>query len=241
METGVATRPLEDMDAYREKLNASVYKSALLMRPVFEAASSASRKIVFAEGEDERVLRAAQTILENTIEHPILIGRPDVIVNRCERLGLDIRPDRDFSVVNPENDPRYRDYWGSYHEIMKRRGVTPDLAKAIMRTNSTAIAAVMVHREEASSMICGTFGEYRWHLNYIQQVLGNDTLSPQGSLSLMIDPRRRASVHRRYPCARFPLPRATVRDCHWRGASRATLWSGAQDCLLLTIPVWQPG
>lgn len=186
METGVATRPLEDMDAYREKLNASVYKSALLMRPVFEAASSASRKIVFAEGEDERVLRAAQTILENTIEHPILIGRPDVIVNRCERLGLDIRPDRDFSVVNPENDPRYRDYWGSYHEIMKRRGVTPDLAKAIMRTNSTAIAAVMVHREEASSMICGTFGEYRWHLNYIQQVLGNDTLSPQGSLSLMI-------------------------------------------------------
>ncbi len=186
MQTGVATRPLEDMDAYREKLNASVYKSALLMRPVFEAASSASRKIVFAEGEDERVLRAAQTILENTIEHPILIGRPDVIVNRCERLGLDIRPDRDFSVVNPENDPRYRDYWGSYHEIMKRRGVTPDLAKAIMRTNSTAIAAVMVHREEASSMICGTFGEYRWHLNYIQQVLGNDTLSPQGSLSLMI-------------------------------------------------------
>jgi malate dehydrogenase (oxaloacetate-decarboxylating)(NADP+) len=186
METGVATHPLEDLKAYRQELDASVYKSALLMRPVFEASATATRKIVFAEGEDERVLRAAQSILESTVEHPVLIGRPDVIVARCERLGLDIRPDRDFNVVNPENDPRYRDYWGTYHEIMKRRGVTPDLAKAIMRTNTTAIGAIMVYREEADALICGTFGEYRWHLNYVQQVLGNDELHPQGSLSLMI-------------------------------------------------------
>ncbi len=186
METGVAERPLGDLEEYKRRLDASVYKSALLMRPVFEAAATAARRIVFAEGEDERVLRAAQAILEETTEQPILIGRPEVIAMRCERMGLEIRPDRDFNIVNPENDPRYRDYWGTYHEIMARRGVTPDLARAIMRTNSTAIGAVMVHRDEADSLICGTFGEYRWHLNYIRQVLATKKLHPQGSLSLMI-------------------------------------------------------
>ena len=98
-------------------------------------------------------------------------------------MGLTIRPERDFAIVNPENDPRYRDYWGTYHDIMARRGVTPDLAKAIMRTNTTAIAAVMVHRGEADSMICGTFGEYRWHLNYIEQVLCDPAQHAQGALS----------------------------------------------------------
>ena len=186
MKAGVATRPLEDVDAYRRKLDASVYKSALLMRPVFQAASTASRRIVFAEGEDERVLRAAQAVLEETTEQPILIGRPEVISMRCERLGLEIRPDRDFNLVNPENDPRYRDYWQSYHQLMARKGVTPDIARAIMRTNTTAIAAVMVHRDEADSMICGTFGEFKWHMNYVDQVLGHNGLSPQGALSLMI-------------------------------------------------------
>ena len=186
METGVATRAVEDIDAYKAHLDASVFKSALLMRPVFESARLAPRKIVFSEGEDERVLRAAQAVLEETTEHPILIGRPEVILQRCERIGLDIRPDRDFSIVNPENDPRYRDYWGTYHQLMARNGVTPDLAKAIMRTNNTAIAAVMVHREEADSLICGTFGQYRWHLNYITQVLGHATRQPHGALSLVI-------------------------------------------------------
>ena len=186
IETGVAKRPVADIDTYRSSLDASVYKSALLMRPVFESAAKASRRIVFAEGEDERVLRASQAILEETTETPILIGRPEVIQQRCERLGLDIRPDQDFRIVNPENDPRYRDYWGSYHEIMCRRGVTPDLAQTIMRTNSTAIAAVMVHRGEADSMICGTFGEFRWHLSYVDQVLGTADYSPQGALTLMI-------------------------------------------------------
>jgi len=156
------------------------------MRPVFEAARTAARRIVFAEGEDERVLRAAQAILEETTEQPILIGRPDVIERRCERYGLTIRPGHNVQVVNPENDPRYRDYWGTYHELMARRGVTPDLARAIMRTNTTAIGAVMVHRGEADSLLCGTFGEFRWHLNYVTQVLGNATLRPHGALSMMI-------------------------------------------------------
>ena len=186
METGVATRPIADMEAYRQKLDGSVFRSALLMRPVFEAARTATRKIIFAEGEDERVLRAANAMLEEMTDRPILIGRPEVIERRCERAGLPIRPGRDFEVVNPENDPRYRDYWGSYHELMARRGVSPDIARAILRTNTTAIAAIAVHRGDADSMICGTFGQYLWHLNYIRQVLARGGLSPHGALSLMI-------------------------------------------------------
>ncbi|MFG5383101.1 NADP-dependent malic enzyme [Yoonia sp. R2-816] len=185
-ETGVATRPIEDMKAYKSKLDGSVFKSAMIMRPVFDAARTAERKIVFAEGEDERVLRASQAIMEETTDTPILIGRPEVIERRCERAGLKIRPGIDFSIVNPENDPRYRDYWETYHSLMARRGVTPDLAKAIMRTNTTAIGAVMVHRGEADSMICGTFGQFLWHLNYVAQILGTKDLHPVGALSLMI-------------------------------------------------------
>ena len=109
-----------------------------------------------------------------------------MIEARCERLGLRIRPDRDLQIVNPENDPRYYNYWNSYHQIMQREGVTPDLAKAIMRTNTTAIGAIMVHHGEADSMICGTFGEYRWHLNYVNQVLGGEGYAPHGALSMMI-------------------------------------------------------
>ena len=186
METGVATRPLDHMKADKAKLDGSVFKSALIMRPVFAAASTGSRRVVFAEGEDERVLRAANAMMEEMVDRPILIGRPEVIDARCERAGLAIRPSKDFELVNPENDPRYRDYWSTYHALMQRRGVTPDLAKAIMRTNTTAIGAVMVCREEADSLICGTFGQYLWHLNYVQQVLGTSELHPIGALSLMI-------------------------------------------------------
>ncbi|PWK56297.1 NADP-dependent malic enzyme [Roseicyclus mahoneyensis] len=186
MDSGVATRPLDDLDAYRDRLNQSVFRSALIMRPVFEAARTSERRIVFAEGEDERVLRAAQAMTEETTDKPILIGRPEVIETRIERAGLTLRPGTDFDLVNPENDPRYRDYWQTYHAIMARRGVTPDLARAIMRTNTTAIGAVMVQRGEAESLICGTFGQYLWHLNYITQVLGADGLHPVGALSLMI-------------------------------------------------------
>jgi malate dehydrogenase (oxaloacetate-decarboxylating)(NADP+) len=188
MDSGVATRPIGDMVAYKAKLDGSVFRSALIMRPVFQAAATASRRIVFAEGEDERVLRAAHAVLEETTEMPILIGRPDVMALRCERAGLSIRPQTDFQVVNPENDPRYREYWETYLGLMERRGTTPDLARAIMRTNTTAIGAVMVHRGEADSMICGTFGQYLWHLNYVTQVLGgpDSGLKPIGALSLMV-------------------------------------------------------
>ena len=186
MASGVATRPLDDIEVYRAQLNQSVFKSAMIMRPVFDAARTAERRIVFAEGEDERVLRAAQAMVEETTDKPILIGRPEVIDTRIERAGLTLRAGRDFDLVNPENDPRYRDYWQSYHAIMARRGVTHDLARAIMRTNSTAIGAVMVQRGEADSLICGTFGQYLWHLKYITEVLATDWLHPVGALSLMI-------------------------------------------------------
>lgn len=186
METGVALRPIDDLNTYKRKLDGSVFKSALLMRPVFEAARQTERKIVFAEGEDERVLRAANAMLEETTDKPILIGRPEVVESRCERYGLPIRPGRDFHLVNPENDPRYRDYWETYHGLMARRGVTPDIARAVMRTNTTAIASIMVHRGEADSMICGTFGQYLWHLNYVRQVLARDGLHPVAALSMMI-------------------------------------------------------
>ncbi len=185
-DSGVAARPIEDFEAYKRKLDGSVFRSAMLMRPVFEAAATAERKIVFAEGEDERVLRAALAMIEETTDKPILIGRPEVVESRSERIGLPIRPGRDFDLVNPENDPRYRDYWTTYHELMERRGVTPDIARAVMRTNTTVIAAVMVHRGEADSLICGTFGQYLWHLNYVRQVLARDGLRPVGALSLMI-------------------------------------------------------
>ncbi len=186
METGVATRPIPDMEEYKRKLDGSVFRSTLMMRPVFEAAATARRTLVFAEGEEDRVLQAANAILEEMTDSPILIGRPEIVEARCERLGLPIRPGRDFELVNPESDPRYRDYWTTYHELMQRKGATPDLARAIMRTNTTAIAAVMVHRGEADSMICGTFGQYLWHLNYICQVLQTPDLNPIGALSLMI-------------------------------------------------------
>jgi len=186
IETGIAKRPIADTDAYKKGLDGSVFKSAMIMRPVFDAARTAERSIVFAEGEDERVLRAAQAIMEETTDKPILIGRPEVIERRCERAGLKIRPLVDFEIVNPENDPRYYDYWNTYHDIMARKGVTPDLAKAVMRTNTTAIGAVMVARGEADSLICGTFGQYLWHLNYVTQILGSETLHPVAALSLMI-------------------------------------------------------
>lgn len=186
METGVAVRPMDDLAAYKETLNRSVYKSALIMRPVFDMARGDQRRIVFAEGEDERVLRAAQAMIEEMVHKPILIGRPEVVEARCERFGLSIKPGRDFELVNPEHDERYSDYWTSYHQLMQRRGVTPDLAKVIMRTNATAIAAIAVQRGDADSMICGTFGQYLWHLNYIEQILGSETLRPLGALSLML-------------------------------------------------------
>lgn len=185
MESGVAQKQI-DLDAYQQSLEAQIFRSSLVMRNVFETARQSQRKIVFAEGEDERVIRTAQAMIEETVDTPILIGRPDIIEARIEKAGLKIKPGRDFQIVNPLQDERYRDYWQTYHNHMERQGVTPDLAKAVLRTNTTAIAAVMVSRGDADSMICGTFGQYLWHLNYVQQMLSSSELQATAALSMMI-------------------------------------------------------
>ncbi|PQM58159.1 MAG: NADP-dependent malic enzyme [Rhodobacteraceae bacterium] len=186
MDTGVATRPIQNLLSYREKLESYVHKTSLLMRPAFAAAKKESRKIAFAEGEDERVLRAALALVEDTNDQPILIGRPLVVKSRIEKYGLPLVIGKDFQLVNPENDQRFRDYWGSYHSLMERRGVTPDLARSVMRTNTTAIASIMVSRGEADSLVCGCFGQYSWHLKYVKRVLAVGGLVPSGALSMMI-------------------------------------------------------
>jgi malate dehydrogenase (oxaloacetate-decarboxylating)(NADP+) len=186
METGVATRPVENIDDYIQQLTATVYRSSMIMRPVFETARDQSRRIAFAEGEDERVLRTALAMLEDSSDHPILIGRPEIIEHKCRKFGFPADITSRFEIVNPESDSRYRDYWETYHSRMKRRGISPTLAQAVLRTNTTVIASVMVARGEADSLICGTFGNYQWHLNYVEQMLRCDGFSPIGALSLLI-------------------------------------------------------
>jgi len=172
MDSGVAKQPIEDFEHYRETLGRFVFRSGMLMKPIFDRARQERKRLVFAEGEDERVLRAIQVVLDDGLAEPILVGRPEVIARRIERLGLRIEEGKHFSITNPESDPRYDDYWRTYHGIMERKGVSPDLARTIIRTNSTVIAAIMMHRQEADSMICGTYGQYSWHVKHVLDVIG---------------------------------------------------------------------
>jgi malate dehydrogenase (oxaloacetate-decarboxylating)(NADP+) len=172
MESGVATRPIADFAAYRERLTQFVFRSGLVMRPVFQHARSEPKRLVYAEGEDERVLRAAQHVLDEGIANPILIGRREVVVRRLRLLNLRMRLDDDVALVDPEDDPRFPAYWKLYHEIMERRGVSPDFAKSVVRTSNTVIAALMVRRSEADAMICGAIGQYRRHLEHLLDIIG---------------------------------------------------------------------
>jgi malate dehydrogenase (oxaloacetate-decarboxylating)(NADP+) len=172
MESGVAGRPIADFAAYRERLTHFVYASGLLMKPVFQAAKKAPKRIVFAEGEDERVLRAVQVVLDEELARPILIGRPAVLAKRIERYGLRIRPGEDFEVINPESDPRYREYWSEYYRLTQRKGISQSYAKIEMRRRQTLIGAMAIHRGDADGMLCGTFGTHGLHLHFIDQVLG---------------------------------------------------------------------
>jgi malate dehydrogenase (oxaloacetate-decarboxylating)(NADP+) len=172
MDSGVATRPIRDMVAYREHLEQFVYRTGLLMKPVFDAARVDPKRVVYADGEEPIVLRGVQSVVDNGMARPILIGRPAVVESRIEKLGLRLRAGVDFDLVNPESDPRFWDYWTTYHAIMERRGVSPDTAKTVVRTRNSVIAALMVHREEADAMIAGVVGRYRVNLENVLDVIG---------------------------------------------------------------------
>ncbi len=171
--SGVATRPVKDIDAYREKLQAFVYASGTTMKPIFNVAKRAKvKRVVFCEGEEERVLRAVQVIIDEDLARPTLVGRPPVIEQRCERFGLRLQAGRDYDVVNPENDERYRDYWQTYHRIMARRGVTQQFAKIEMRRRLTLIGGMLLHKGEVDGMLCGTWGTTAMHLKHIDELIG---------------------------------------------------------------------
>ena len=172
MDSGVATAPITDFPAYVQRLNEFVYHSGLIMKPIFTAAKESPRRIVFSEGEDERVLRATQVVVDEGLAKPILVGRPAVLERRIERFGLRIKPGVDFEVVNPEGDPRYRDYWTEYHRLAQRKGVSVSFAKLEMRRRLTLIGAMLIHKGEADGMICGMIGTHAGHLPYIDQVIG---------------------------------------------------------------------
>jgi malate dehydrogenase (oxaloacetate-decarboxylating)(NADP+) len=171
MESGVATRPIEDWDAYRHKLLNYSYRTNMVMRPLYDTARHDPKRIAYCEGEEIKVLRAVQTALDEGIAKPILIGRREVVEARIEKLGLRMRVDEDVELVDPQNDPRYRDYWESYHKIMERRGVTPARAKSILRTNTTVIGALLVDKGDADAMVCGTVGLFRKHMKNVIDIL----------------------------------------------------------------------
>ena len=151
MDSGVATRPIEDFDAYRDRLQQFVYHSGLIMRPVFAAAKKSPKRVVYAEGEDERVLRAVQQVVDERIAHPILIGRPDVVARRIEKLGLRLKPGANCVLVDPGNDPRFREYWTAYHRLAERKGVTPELAQLDMRRRTSLIGSMLMRMGEADA------------------------------------------------------------------------------------------
>ncbi len=174
MDSGVATRPITDFAAYDDRLNSFVFRTGLLMKPVFERAKAAPCRVVYAEGEEDTVLRAVQTVVDQGLAVPILIGRPDVIEKRIKRAGLRLKPGVDVEVCNIHSDPRFDAYWQHYHQLMERHGVTPSMAKAVVRSRPTAIASLMVERGEADAMICGLVGQYKSKLRYIRNIIGMD-------------------------------------------------------------------
>jgi malate dehydrogenase (oxaloacetate-decarboxylating)(NADP+) len=191
MESGVATRPIEDFEAYGERLQQFVYHSGLIMKPVFAAAKDAPKRVVYCEGEDERVLRAAQVVVDEGMARPTLVGRPDVIAMRLKRLGLRLAPGKDFELVDPNDDPRYRDYAAAYHELAGRRGVTPALARLEMRRRYTLIGAMLLHKGDADAMLCGMVGRYASHLRFIDHVIGlKPGVKNYAAMNMLLLPKR---------------------------------------------------
>ena len=172
MDSGVATRPIEDFKAYRDKLARTVYRTSFVMKPVFDRAREQPLRLAYAEGEEESVLRAVQIVIDDGLARPILIGRRFVIEMRHKKMGLRFDLDKDVDVIDPQGDPRFRDYWTEYHAIMRRKGVSPDTAQATVRTRNPVIGALAVRRGDADAMICGVVGRYGRHVQYVSDILG---------------------------------------------------------------------
>jgi len=187
MDSGVATRPLPDLDSYRQRMARFMYQSGSSMEPVFAAAKTAGKRVAFAEGEDDRVLRAAQLIVDEGLGLPVLIGRPDVIAARMETLGLRLRPERDCEVVNFETDARYEATWRAYYQLVRRSGITEQLAKDALRSRSTLIAAMLLRQGDVDAMLCGTSGGFAEHLRYVAEVIGlRPGVGGFGTMNLLI-------------------------------------------------------
>ncbi len=190
MDSGVATRPIENMDAYIQKLNEFVWRSGNVMKPVIDRAIADPKRVVYAEGEERRVLHAAQVVIDEGIARPILIGRRAVVESRLKDLGLRIKIDTDFELVDPESDPRYPEYTAKYHDLQARRGVSPEMARTVIRTDNTAIAAMMLKLGEADAMLCGTFGQFQQHLMLVRQIIGRrEGVKEISALTAMIMPK----------------------------------------------------
>ncbi len=196
MDSGVATSPITDWAAYMQRLDQFVYHSGLIMKPVFFKAKQAPKRVVYAEGEEERILRAVQFVVDEKLARPILVGRPPVLEKRIEKFGLRLKAGTDYDVVNPEYDERYHDYWREYYQLSARRGVSETYAKIEMRRRLTLIGAMMMHKGDADAMVCGTFGTHGLHLHYVEQVIG-----------------RRAGVKHFYAMNGLMLPKQTVFIC----------------------------
>lgn len=181
METGVATRPIQDIEAYRQKISEYVYRSAMVMKPIFQQAKKNPKRIAFVEGEDMRVLRATQILVDEGLAKPILIGRPLVIEKRIKRLSLRLKEGTDFEIIDPNKDNRYSSYWHAYHQLTERKGISPEVAKILTRTSPTIIGALTVHLGDADTMICGAIGRYHIHLDHIRQIFGS---TPENSNEL---------------------------------------------------------
>lgn len=189
MDSGVATRPIANFDAYIEKLSEFVYKTNLFMKPIFSQARKEPKRVVLAEGEETRVLHATQELVSLGLAKPILVGRPSVIEMRIQKLGLQIKAGVDFEIVNNESDPRFKEYWSEYYQLMKRRGITQEQAQRAVISNTTVIGAIMVHRGEADAMICGTIGEYHDHYRVVQPLFGyRDGVSTAGAMNALLLP-----------------------------------------------------
>lgn len=188
MDSGIATRPMASLEAYEEKLNQFVFRTGLLMKPVFDQARMKPQRVVYAEGEEENVLRAVQTVVDEGLAFPVLIGRPEVINSRIKRCNLRLEAGKDFEMVNINDDPRFDDYWKLYHELTKRKGITPSNAKAIVRSRSTVIASLMLRRGEVDAMICGLVGRYQRKLHYVQEIIELDEgISSPSAMSIVLN------------------------------------------------------